>query len=128
MRKLSLVAEDVVVDISTGVAWSPTGNHLFYVKDEPRDYNPIYVFDLIHETKQIVETGTKMNRDLLMSNLGVLSFRAQVGAWDRVYAALTNQSRALQKNSNNWLPEPKVYPLQSRRYGRNIPIEKERNL
>jgi len=37
-----------------------------------------------------------MNRDILMSTLGVLSFRAQVGVWDRVFVALTNQGLQLQ--------------------------------
>ena len=40
-----------------------------------------------------------MNRDILVSRLGVLSFRAQVGVWDRVFLALTNQGSQLQKQT-----------------------------
>ena len=39
-----------------------------------------------------------MNRDVMISRLGVLSFRAQDGAWDRVYLALTNQGYQLQQH------------------------------
>jgi hypothetical protein len=38
-----------------------------------------------------------MNRDLTISRLGVLSFRAQVGVWDRVFIALTNQGIQIQR-------------------------------
>ena len=40
---------------------------------------------------------TKMNRDVVISKYGVLSFRAQDGVWDRVFVALTNQGIQLQK-------------------------------
>ena len=47
------------------------------------------------------KTGTKMNRDILMSKLGILSFRAQSGVWDRVYLALTNQGLQLQDSADS---------------------------
>ena len=37
-----------------------------------------------------------MNRDVVISKYGVLSFRAQDGVWDRVFVALTNQGIQLQ--------------------------------
>ena len=38
-----------------------------------------------------------MNRDVVISKYGVLSFRAQDGVWDRVFVALTNQGIQLQE-------------------------------
>lgn len=91
-----VVARDVVVDLNTGPAWSPDSRKLFYVKQEPERHNPIYAYDLYSGRRYRLNTGTAMNRDILMSSLGVLSFRAQVGAWDRVFLALTNQGDQLQ--------------------------------
>lgn len=95
-RLQSVIARDVMVDLNTGPAWSPDGGKVFYVKQDPKLFNPIYVFDLHRHKTLPVHTGTRMNRDILMSSLGVLSFRAQVGAWDRIFVALTNQGQQLQ--------------------------------
>lgn len=91
-----IVAKDVVIDLNTGPAWSPDSRKLFYVKRDPGISNPIAGYDLFTGKNYIFRTKTRMNRDILMSRLGVLSFRAQVGVWDRVFVALTNQGLQLQ--------------------------------
>ena len=96
----TILVRDVVVDLNTGPAWSPDASKIFYVKRDQSSLNPIEVYDLIRGKRQRLKTGTQMNRDLIMSSLGVLSFRAQVGAWDRVFLALTNQGGQLQKIPN----------------------------
>jgi hypothetical protein len=88
-----LIASDVMVDLNTGPAWSPDSHTLFFVKNDPARFHPIHAYDLTSGQIEQVPTGTRMNRDILMSSLGVLSFRAQVGAWDRVFVALTNQGQ-----------------------------------
>lgn len=92
----TVLEKNVVVDLNTGPAWSPDGQKIFYIKKDAARFNPIYMSDLSTGKKYLVPTKTKMNRDIMMSPLGVLSFRAQVGAWDKVYMALTNQGRNLQ--------------------------------
>jgi hypothetical protein len=92
-----VVARDVVIDLNTGPAWSPDSSKLFYVKRDPSVANPIHAYDLFTGRSYVFRTGTRMNRDILMSRVGVLSFRAQAGAWDRVYVALTNQGLQLQE-------------------------------
>ncbi len=91
-----VVAKDVVIDLNTGPAWSPDSRKIFYVKRDPSVANPIYAFDLFTGRSYVFKTKTKMNRDILMSKIGILSFRAQVGVWDRVFVALTNQGLQLQ--------------------------------
>jgi Tol biopolymer transport system component len=92
----TLLVKNVIVDLNTGPAWSPDGQKLLFVKKDPQRFNPIHMYDLAKGQESMIKTGTKMNRDILMSPLGVLSFRAQVGAWDKVFIALTNQGRQLQ--------------------------------
>lgn len=92
----TIVARDVVIDLNTGPAWTPDSRKLVYVKRDPQEFNPIYGYDLYSGRAYLFKTETRMNRDILMSRLGVLSFRAQVGAWDRVFIALTNQGTQLQ--------------------------------
>lgn len=94
--KSMVVAKDVVIDLNTGPAWSPDSRKLFFVKRDPGVSNPIAGYDLFTGKSYIFRTQTRMNRDILMSKLGVLSFRAQVGVWDRVFVALTNQGLQLQ--------------------------------
>lgn len=91
-----VIAKDVVIDLNTGPAWSPDCRKIFYVKRDPTAYNPIYAYDLYSGRSFVFKTKTKMNRDILMSKLGILSFRAQVGVWDKVFVALTNQGQHLQ--------------------------------
>lgn len=90
------VAKDVVIDLNTGPAWSPDSRKIFYVKRDPSVANPIYACDLFTGRSYVFKTKTRMNRDILMSKVGILSFRAQVGVWDRVFVALTNQGLQLQ--------------------------------
>ena len=92
----TVVARDVVIDLNTGPAWTPDSRKIFYVKRDPERMNPIHGVDLQRRQTFIFNTETQMNRDILISSLGVLSFRAQVGAWDRVFVALTNQGIQLQ--------------------------------
>lgn len=94
-----VVAKDVVIDLNTGPAWSPDSRKIFYVKRDPSVANPIYAYDLFTGRDYLFKTGTRMNRDILLSKLGILSFRAQVGVWDRVYVALTNQGLQLQESN-----------------------------
>lgn len=91
-----LVARDVVVDLNTGPAWTPDGRKVIYVKRDPSLFNPVYAYDLFEGQTYHFKTNTRMNRDIMMSRLGVLSFRAQVGSWDKVFVALTNQGVQLQ--------------------------------
>lgn len=91
-----VAAKDVVIDLNTGPAWSPDSRKIFYVKRDPSVFNPIYGYDLFTGRSYMFKTQTRMNRDILMSKLGILSFRAQVGVWDRVFVALTNQGLHLQ--------------------------------
>lgn len=92
----TIVARNVVIDLNTGPAWSPDSRKIFYVKHDSTGTNPIAGYDLYSGKNYILATNTRMNRDILMSPLGVLSFRAQVGVWDRVFVALTNQGVQLQ--------------------------------
>lgn len=94
--KNMIAARDVVVDLNTGPAWSPDSRKIFFVKRDPTEFNPIYGYDLFSGRNYKFDTKTRMNRDILMSRLGILSFRAQVGVWDRVFVALTNQGLQLQ--------------------------------
>lgn len=95
--KQMVVAKDVVIDLNTGPAWSPDSRKIFYVKRDPSVANPIYAYDLFTGRDYLFKTNTRMNRDILLSKLGILSFRAQVGVWDRVFVALTNQGTQLQE-------------------------------
>ena len=95
-RPKYLVAEDVIIDLNTGPAWAPEGSQLFYVKRDPDRFNPIYAYNLRNGKSYYINTKTLMNRDLMVSSLGVLSFRAQVGAWDKVFVALTNLGTQIQ--------------------------------
>jgi Tol biopolymer transport system component len=92
-----VVARDVVIDLNTGPSWSPDSGKLFFVKRDPSVFNPIHAYDLFSGRSYEFKTKTRMNRDILMSRLGILSFRAQAGVWDRVFVALTNQGLQLQK-------------------------------
>lgn len=94
---MHVVARQVAVDLNTGPAWSPDSRKLFFVVNNAEQFNPIAYYDLFSGDFETLKTQTMMNRDIIMSRLGVLSFRAQVGSWERVFIALTNQSRQLQK-------------------------------
>lgn len=84
------VASDVIADVETGPAWSPDSEKIFYVKNAKDEFNPIYIADIRSKTNHKLDTGTKMNHDVVCSKDGVLSFRAQVEQWDHIFIALTN--------------------------------------
>ncbi len=101
----TIVAQDVVIDLNTGPAWTPDSRKLIFVKRDPNSFNPIHGYDLFTGTGYLFKTDTRMNRDILVSRLGILSFRAQVGVWDRVFVALTNQGLQLQREN---MPESRI--------------------
>ncbi len=92
----TVVSKNVAVDLNTGPAWSPNSKSLFFVRKDRNKFNPISYVRIGKEGVFDVNTNTRMNRDLMISKLGVLSFRAQSGVWDKVYIALTNQGIQLQ--------------------------------
>ncbi len=93
----SIVARNVVIDLNTGPAWTPDGRKILFVRHDPAEFNPICGYDVFTGQSFVFRTKTRMNRDLTISRLGVLSFRAQVGVWDRVFIALTNQGIQIQR-------------------------------
>jgi Tol biopolymer transport system component len=80
-----IVASDVVPDVEAGPAWMPDGNRIVFVKNEQREYNPLYVADLARRTVVPLKTGTKMNHDVACSTDGTIAFRAQEDQWDQIY-------------------------------------------
>lgn len=92
----TLIAKDVVVDLNTGPSWTPDSKKIIFVKRNTELFNPIFIVDLTNGLTYHLPTGTKMNHDIMCSNSGIISFRAQVNSWDRVFVALTNQSIMLQ--------------------------------
>ena len=57
------------------------------MKDEKREFNPIYLVDLKSKSSIQLKTGTKMNSDLSCSSDGLIAFRAQVDQWDQIFLA-----------------------------------------
>jgi len=82
-----VAAEDVIPDVETGPAWMPDSAGIAYVKNDPHEYNPIYIVDFKSGTERAVRTETKMNHDLACSPDGLLAFRAQVDQWDHMFIA-----------------------------------------
>ena len=82
-----VAAEDVIPDVETGPAWMPDSAGIVYVKNDPHEYNPIYIVDFKSGTERPVRTETKMNHDLACSPDGLLAFRAQVDQWDHMFIA-----------------------------------------
>ena len=81
---------DVVKDNVQGTAWFPDSRHLLYAKNIDSDYNPIYIYDIEQRSEKLVESGTDINHDLTVSPHGLISFRAQLFGWDRVFIASTS--------------------------------------
>ena len=81
---------DVVKDNMQGTAWFPDSRHLLYAKNIDSDYNPIYIYDIEQRSEKLVESGTDINHDLTVSPHGLVSFRAQLFGWDRVFIASTS--------------------------------------
>ncbi len=82
-----IIAVNVVPDIERGPAWMSDSKRIVYVKDDEKSYNPIYVADIEKKTNFSVNTGTKMNHDVVCSSNGLIAFRAQVEQWDHIYIA-----------------------------------------
>lgn len=82
-----IVARNVLPDVAMGPAWLPDSRRIAYVRNDQRDYSPVYIVDVeTHESRRL-RTGTNINRELSCSSQGVLAFRAQVDQWDRIFLA-----------------------------------------
>ncbi len=83
-----IIANDVVVDLESGLAWLPNSNGLLFVKKEKDDYNSIYYTNLKTKQRRRINTGTRINHDVTCCSLdGLIAFRAQVNQWDQIYIA-----------------------------------------
>ena len=80
-----IVATNVVPDIERGVAWMPDSKRIIYVQKDEHAFNPIHLADIEAKTDFAINTGTKMNHDVVCSLHGILAYRAQVEQWDRIY-------------------------------------------
>ena len=82
-----IVAGDVVPDIEQGPAWLADGSGLVYVKDDEREYNPIYIVNISSRKSRQLKTETKMNHDVACGPHGLIAFRAQQDQWDQIFIA-----------------------------------------
>lgn len=80
---------DIVKDNTQGTAWFPDSTHIILAKNIDRDYNPIYIYNTETRQESLVETGTNINHDISVSSNGLISFRAQVLGWDRIFIAVS---------------------------------------
>ncbi len=81
----SVVAYNVIPDVSSGPAWLPDSKRIAYVRNDKQDYSPIYVVDVNTRKGARLETGTSINHDLAISSNGIIAFRAQVDQWDQIF-------------------------------------------
>ncbi len=82
-----VAAADVIPDVETGPAWMPDGAGIVFVKNDRREYNPIYVVELATGVERPLKTETKMNHDVACAPDGTIAFRAQVDQWDHLFVA-----------------------------------------
>lgn len=82
-----VVTTNVVPDMERGPAWLPDGKRIAYVKNDGRQFNPIYIVNVEDKSELFLNTDTKMNHDISCSADGILAFRAQVEQWDHIYLA-----------------------------------------
>ncbi len=80
-----VVASDIVPDVEAGAAWMPDSKRIVFVKNDPHEYNPLYVVDVKKRYACPVRTDTKMNHDVAVSAEGTIAFRAQVDQWDQIF-------------------------------------------
>ena len=80
---------DVVKDNSQATAWFPDSKHIIFAKNIESDYNPIYIYNVETRQERLIDTGTAINHDITVSPHGLVSFRAQVLGWDRIFIAST---------------------------------------
>jgi len=81
---------DIIKDNTQGMAWFPDSRHILYAKNIDSDYNPIYIYDIEEQSEKLIETGTDINHDITVSPHGLVSFRAQLFGWDRIFIASTS--------------------------------------
>jgi len=81
---------DVIKDNSQATAWFPDSRHIIFAKSIDSDYNPIYIYDVENREERFVDTGTNINHDITVSSHGLVSFRAQIMGWDRIFIATTS--------------------------------------
>lgn len=81
----TIVATNVVPDIERGPTWMPDSKRIIYVKKDEHAFDPIHIADIEAKTNFAINTGTKMNHDVVCSLHGILAYRAQVEQWDRIY-------------------------------------------
>jgi Tol biopolymer transport system component len=97
---------DVVKDNSQATAWLPDGKHIVFAKNIETDYNPIYIYNIETREEKLVDTGTSINHDITVSPHGLVSFRAQVLGWDRIFIASTTYFQEyLKLNSQKYTEE-----------------------
>jgi Tol biopolymer transport system component len=82
-----IIASEVVPDIEQGPAWLADGSGLVYVKDDEREYNPIYIVNVATKKSRQLKTETKMNHDIACGPNGLIAFRAQKDQWDQIFIA-----------------------------------------
>jgi Tol biopolymer transport system component len=80
---------DVVKDNTQGTAWFPDSTHIIYAKNIESDFNPIYIYNTENRQERFIQTNTSINHDITVSPHGMISFRAQVFGWDRIFIATT---------------------------------------
>lgn len=90
---------DVVKDNSQGTAWFPDSTHIMFAKNIDSEYNPIYIYNIENRDEFYVDTGTNINHDITVSPHGLVSFRAQVLGWDRIFIGISSFYRAY-RNEN----------------------------
>ena len=82
-----VVADNVVPDVERGPAWMPDGRRIVFVKNAPKEYNPIFITDIENPVERPLRTETKMNHDVVCSKTGIIAFRSQTEQWDHIYIA-----------------------------------------
>ncbi|MGQ9628860.1 MAG: TolB family protein [bacterium] len=87
-----VVATNVIPDDDGGPAWSPDGRYIIYIGDLADGYGPIYAVDVEARKMFHLETGTEMNRDVAVSEMGIIAFRAQIEQWDHIFLAYTGRN------------------------------------
>jgi Tol biopolymer transport system component len=90
---------DVVKDNTQGTAWFPDSTHIMFAKNIDSEYNPIYIYNIETRDEYYIDTGTNINHDITVSPHGLVSFRAQVLGWDRIFIGISSFYRAYQKEN-----------------------------
>jgi Tol biopolymer transport system component len=92
---------DIVKDNTQNTAWFPDNTHILYAKNIDSDYNPIYIYNIENREEKFIETGTDINHDITVSPHGLVSFRAQVLGWDRIFIAFSTYFLEYTKEVSN---------------------------